>query len=789
MRLTITVLFMYALCLAGAGTVLVEDWEDGFIDETVWKHFGSPSSILYPGEGRNGSWGFDCNGDDWYGSGVCTHTDFDLSLFPWVRVWMKATSTHESWQYTTAGFSATSGTHWGGPDAQPYKLFHLSAMPAWDTYCLRYLIEGVQNHVEPWVDSLYNGIWMPYEERVNPWGTVSYLRCDTLRWESPQIYPEERNDQTFFIEGESVDCHQLVDDILLTFPALHDDMEDGMVPFRWNSWGEGAFQELLGGGMYGSSGISPGEGGLNGIASWQVFDLGARPFIWFSLIGSSTSSGHLQVGWSETDATGYGGDPPVVITGIHVEPSQGTIEYSLAGEVMSEPWVGSMNGQWQQFTLRINEDSTVSFFRNDTLRFTSSSVLNISSYDCQALVLQGESYSQLPVLDELFVYPSMPVPTSFITPLNGICTWDGCNGWAVGDEGRLLETHSFGESWEMVALDTQNGLNAVEARSAQHAWAVGDAGSVLITLDGNEWFEKSTGYQQDLHEVSFVSGMTGWAAGEDLLIRTDNAGFNWESQYHPITGPITGLSAVSPTHAWICGENGQLASTSDGENWDLLEPVTSSDLNAVDFFDPLHGWAVGAGGTVAASFDGGFSWSVQDTPVTEDLSDVSFFDGECGFAVGSSGTVLYTSSGGAVWEVIDACGFESCDFTGVSTYGQTVAWACGDKGLVLLGDFYSGGAENDVFHGLSIVTSANPIPSGGPIELTVAMPETGTAEISVFDIAGRQLYSSGAILLNEGTNSVLIERQGVFEDMPGGVYFLRCAFQGGSAAGSFVLLR
>ena len=39
-----------------------------------------------------------------------------------------------------------------------------------------------------------------------------------------------------------MDCHQLVDDILLTFPALHDDMEDGLVPFRWNSWGEGAFQ-------------------------------------------------------------------------------------------------------------------------------------------------------------------------------------------------------------------------------------------------------------------------------------------------------------------------------------------------------------------------------------------------------------------------------------------------------------------------------------------------------------------------------------------------------------------
>ncbi len=795
MKTMILLCVLSSAALSGASTILVEDWENGFIDETVWRHFGDPQAVLYSGEGRNGSWGFDCNGNSMYGSGVCTQTDYDLSLLPRVTYWANGSDTFDSWQNIYVCWSEFPSRYYGGPGAQPERLLTLAVTPGFSIHSIKYWEQLSQPGVsvsEPWLHSLYCGVWMPYEIRINPWGTISFFRNDTLRWESKNsIYPEQWNEQCLVLEGESWNHHQLIDDILLTFPALNEDWEQGLSPLDWCSWGGLQPRIVPGGGLLDSQGLVPGEEDLNGLASWQVFDLSSRPLVWFSMKGSSSQPGYLRAGWSETDGTFYGGSPPGCIIYVSADPSSGLIEYFLDGEISTEAWIPSMNDAWQQFTIRINSDSTVSFFRNDTLRYTTSQCLELSSFSAQAMDVRGLSSEGLPVLDELLVYPSIPVPAGYLTPLNGVCSWDGCNGWAVGDGGRLFQTRNFGETWDLVQLETQLDLNRVEFVSAEHGWAAGSSGSLLITLDGENWFVKDTGFPGALSDVSFADDLTGWVSGENgLLLKTENAGFNWSAQSHPVTGDVNGVSSVNHSLVFIAGESGQVARTDDGENWSILPHVTSADLYSIDFFGSQRGFAVGAGGTVIATFDGGNTWEVQDSPVSSSLLDVSFFDGDHGFAVGECGAALYTADGGIHWEVLETPGYGDCFFTGVAAFAETAAWAVCDRGTVLLGDFYSGSESGGTAPPSSMLRLCqNPVGQGSGIPLEVFLPLGAKASVYLYDLSGRLVAASDRDHWEAGLNSLILPLVGFAGNpLPPGVYFLQCVSGSYSESRSLVIL-
>ena len=84
------------------------------------------------------------------------------------------------------------------------------------------------------------------------------------------------------------------------------------------------------------------------------------------------------------------------------------------------------------------------------------------------------------------------------TLLKAIAFADPFEGWAVGfrnadaesraDKAVILHTWNGGESWEEQITNTSDLLVDVAALSYGHAWAVGDNGTVLRTVDhGEHW--------------------------------------------------------------------------------------------------------------------------------------------------------------------------------------------------------------------------------------------------------------------------------------------------------------
>ncbi|MDX1421303.1 MAG: YCF48-related protein, partial [Rubricoccaceae bacterium] len=83
-------------------------------------------------------------------------------------------------------------------------------------------------------------------------------------------------------------------------------------------------------------------------------------------------------------------------------------------------------------------------------------------------------------------------------------------------------------SWQLLDTNTTTDLNAVHFVSADVGYAVGDAGTVLKTLDGGLfWTDVSPG-GPDLFGVHFFDASTGVVVGDGGAIgRTTDGGATW----------------------------------------------------------------------------------------------------------------------------------------------------------------------------------------------------------------------------------------------------------------------
>ena len=786
--LNISAIFVsLSIFLLGSTSTFTENWESGSIDLNTWKKFGYPSSILLSGEGVEQSWGFDSNGDGWYASGVCSHTNYNLAGLPRVDFWARGNGSHWEHQSILAYWSKFNSDSYGGVMAQPEALCQFSIDPATNYATIRYMLRypELQSVTEPWISSIYDKAWMFYGMRINPSGTVSFFRQDTLRLESDgSIFSDEWEEQTFVIDGRSYgSTPQTVDDITISFPSLHEDWENGLSPFAWKLWGTLCPETIAGQGISGSTGFIAGEGSdLNGVASLQLFDLSARPSIRFSVIGNSNSGSDagLIIGWSSSNASGYGTQPPPeLLASIDISPGELLITYSQGTESFEETWLpGVMDDVWQNYGLRINPDSTVSFFRRDTLRFTTTSSIDINSWTEQALTLQGNSFSGSPVLDELIVYPYEQVPTSYLQPLSSIFMLDGACGWAIGSGGVVLKTENNGEMWTVQPTDVTLNLNDAVFVSSQRGWIASDSGTVLVTVDGEQWIQSSSGTTANLNTIDFANNLSGWVAGEDgFFAKTDNAGLNWAEQLNPITGDITSLEVVDQMHVFASGSAGQIVRTTcGGASWDILDTGITADLSDLSFSGFLNGWVVGEAGLILNTSTGGENWIVQDTPTSVDLNCVSFFDSYHGWAVGESGTVLFTEDGGINWNLRPIGQFENSSFTAVHAFAEQTAWTVCDSGLLSLGDYYTGvESEESTVPRQMLRVLQNPVSSGATLSLEIVLSESESGSVWIYDISGRVIQSRSFTEWNAGLNRVSIPMQDSSgRCLAAGIYFIQC---------------
>ena len=202
----------------------------------------------------------------------------------------------------------------------------------------------------------------------------------------------------------------------------------------------------------------------------------------------------------------------------------------------------------------------------------------------------------------------MPVPPPHKT-YRGVDFVSVTSGWAVGDAGTIIRTVDGGLSWTVQISGTAQNLNAVSFADATHGWAVGDGGTIVATSNGGTtWTTQTSNVGENLVAVSFADASHGCAVGSNLaVVWTADGGATWTPSVavppQQFDSRLTGVYMEDATHVVVSGYYldfmdawlwGFVESTADGgASWQnaILQPHWQAfDHN---FSDANHGWTLG----------------------------------------------------------------------------------------------------------------------------------------------------------------------------------------------------
>jgi photosystem II stability/assembly factor-like uncharacterized protein len=243
-----------------------------------------------------------------------------------------------------------------------------------------------------------------------------------------------------------------------------------------------------------------------------------------------------------------------------------------------------------------------------------------------------------------------------------------------------------------------NTITAITFPTRNNGWAAGDQGKILATTDGGiSWSAQNIRNGIDFKDTYFVSIDTGFACGDnETIMRTTNRGRSWQTirtNSDPAVGRLNSIFFVDGQRGWAAGDFGTLLiTTNGGTSWQKLQ-IDDSSIQAVRFVNATTGWAVGDAGTLLKSTDGGQTWAPQALPTDlqfppslTQLQGASFQDANNGIVVGSAGTLLRTTNGGANWTLVALpSGLPTAkpNLFGVAFANPTTGWIVGASGTVL----------------------------------------------------------------------------------------------------------
>jgi len=197
-----------------------EDWDTGTIDPAKWMTFGSPIPSLYAGEGIDGSYAVNNNGDANYASGLFTTTAFDLAPGVGIEFWQRGGGPLGGlWSGNDVGFIFC------GPDVDHVycgdwvAFVHSSAEDNGVFYTAK-TEAGVEQLREEW--SPLAGDWHKFGITLEQDGTVSFYLDDQLKFATSAPLDFATYDHAWFeIRGRSMlGAYYYVDNILVTSQPL-----------------------------------------------------------------------------------------------------------------------------------------------------------------------------------------------------------------------------------------------------------------------------------------------------------------------------------------------------------------------------------------------------------------------------------------------------------------------------------------------------------------------------------------------------------------------------------------
>lgn len=241
---------------------------------------------------------------------------------------------------------------------------------------------------------------------------------------------------------------------------------------------------------------------------------------------------------------------------------------------------------------------------------------------------------------------------------------------------------------------------------AQHGWAVGDRGVVLVTDDGGtHWYPQRSGVECPLLSVSFVDQQRGWIVGgrstpinhrtEGVMLRTIDGGTSWQRVLAPTQPRLTYVKFFDAARGVAAGygssfyPSGLFASTDGGKSWQPLAPGQPSTWLACDFLGPGAGLLAGPHGTRAVLIDRELRTSPTAAIDNRTPRDIAMTSTSEGWMVGDDGLLLKTTDSGATWQPptgqplpLDQHTSRAWHWNSVAATGQHV-WIAGGPGSVV----------------------------------------------------------------------------------------------------------
>lgn len=206
-----------------------------------------------------------------------------------------------------------------------------------------------------------------------------------------------------------------------------------------------------------------------------------------------------------------------------------------------------------------------------------------------------------------------------------ICILFGCN---------YIYSQQF---WISQSSPTDKFLYKCEFVDSLNGWAIGEQGIIINTTNGGvNWTIQNSGLlNETLQDICFLNPYTGWIVyyksnDRTSLLKTTNGGINWIDSSFPDTTAILGtVFFLNSTTGFLGGYSGFFKTTNSGINWvassfDTAGCFYNMPARDIKFADSLIGYACGGiydmVGVTWKTTDGGLNWlssCVSPEPLSE----------------------------------------------------------------------------------------------------------------------------------------------------------------------------
>jgi len=367
--------------------------------------------------------------------------------------------------------------------------------------------------------------------------------------------------------------------------------------------------------------------------------------------------------------------------------------------------------------------------------------------------------------------------------LNDVYFVDNNTGWAIGNNGTILNTVDGGDNWLQQNSGTKNKLRAVHFINKNLGWVVGNE-SMLYTEDGGlNWSKFFQGYIKDIYCLYFIDEDNGWVCGSDsIILKTTSGGGNWEV-IPSMVGKFDKIFFFNNRMGFLHSKDdaGYIYMTEDGGHTLINKSRSRKSFKSFFFLEPNLGWACGGligetnkvSGWLDISTDVAGSWVSHFEEGL--MHSIFFFDSLHGIALSqrNRGIVfrktydvfLKTVDGGKTWDSSEPGGnaFHFID--------QNTGWIVGYLGKIYKtttgGGLINNSAEETIKVNEFGLSQNYPNPFNPKTTINYELPISGFVELSIYNLIGEKI----ATLISEKQSPGYHQVEWNAVDFAGGVYF------------------